>query len=345
MSRAVVFAIPGDLATASGGYAYARRVIDELGLLGWRVRTLALPAAYPHPEAQDQVAAEQAFAALPDDSLVLVDGLAFGAMPDIVRRHAPRLRLLALVHHPLGLETGLTVDRAHALLASERAALGLARCVITTSRATAAGLGDLLGVAMEKIVVAEPGTDPGPLAAGDGNPPRLIAVGSLTPRKGHDVLVDALAALAHRAWSCRIVGAAPDPETWRALHSRIAANGLQDRVEITGEVADVRAEMANADLFVLASRYEGYGMAYAEAMAQGLPVVGCRVGAVAALVPATAGVLVPPDDAPALAHALEQLLTNPARRRALAAGALEQARGLPTWRASAARIAAALEAA
>lgn len=344
MTRTVVFAIPGDPDTPTGGYAYARRMTEELGSLGWRVQPLALPAAYPHPDAPDEAAAEQAFAALPDCALVLVDGLAFGAMPSITHRHAWRLRLVALLHHPLGLETGLSAARAQALLASERSALETARCVVTTSQTTARCLRELFGLAADKIVVVEPGTDPGPKANGDSDPPRLIAVGSLTHRKGHDVLIDALVRLAHRPWWCRIVGAMPEPDTARALAAQIAAHGLEGRIEITGPVANVRAEMARADLFVLASRYEGYGMAYAEAMAQGLAVVGCRVGAVAALVPESAGVLVPPDDVPALAAALAPLLAGPDRRRALAAGALKRARALPSWQASAARLAEALAA-
>jgi glycosyltransferase involved in cell wall biosynthesis len=98
---------------------------------------------------------------------------------------------------------------------------------------------------------------------------------------------------------------------------------------------------AAADLFVLASRFEGYGMAYAEAIAHGVPVIGTNAGAIPETVPAGAGVLVAPDDVDALAAALRRLIENPDERERLAAGA--RAVRFPSWSDQAAGFAQVLE--
>ena len=340
----VTFVIPGDLATPTGGYGYDRRLIAALRASGRDVRHLPLAGCYPEPDAAARASAGAAFAALPDGARVLVDGLAYGALPDIAAREARRLRLVALVHHPLGDETGLDPATAARLEAGERAALAHARAVVCTSPATGRRLVAAFGVPPGALTVAPPGTDRAPRAPGGGDPPLLLSIGSLIPRKGHDVLVDALAMIAFRPWRTRIVGsAALDPACAAALAAQIDAVGLDDRIALVGTVVDTRAELAAADLFVLASEYEGYGMAFAEALSQGVPVVACRAGAIADLVPEAAGALVPPRDPPALAAALATLLDDPARRRRAAEAAWEAGRGLPGWDETAARVAAALD--
>nr|WP_277420134.1 glycosyltransferase family 4 protein [Xanthomonas sp.] len=321
-------------------------MIEELRAQGWQVRVLALGGGYPAPSAQECAQAEARFAALADGAVVLVDGLAYGAMHALAAREHARLRLVALVHHPLALETGLDPARAQQLLDSERQALQLAHAVVATSHSTARQLQALFGLPAQRVHVAPPGCDRAASAAPReaSAQVRLLSVGALIPRKGLDLLVDALAPLRELPWTLRIVGAARDAPTAAALRAQVARHGLEQRIELVGEVDDVACEYAQADVFVLPSRYEGYGMVFAEALAAGLPVLGCDAGAVAEVVPEDAGLLVPVDDVAALGDALRRLITDAALRARLATGARHAARSLPQWRDSAAALARALAA-
>jgi glycosyltransferase involved in cell wall biosynthesis len=333
------FAVPGALGTRTGGYGYDRRLIEELRSRGWVIRHLAWPDKFPYPDATALDAVARSLAGQPDDSTVIIDGLAYGAIPALAGAEGKRLRLIALVHHPLALET----DALPGLYDSECQALRHARAVIATSEATAETLRSRYDVPAYRIVVAPPGTDPSPLARRSGDPLHLLSVGTVTPRKGHDVLVDALAQVRDLPWLCTIVGSLErSPATVRALRLQIAAEGLAARIALPGEVDDVTALYENADLFVLASRHEGYGVAYAEALARGLPVIGTLVGAVPAVVPAAAGALVPPDDPWVLAKALRHLLVHSAVREQAAMVARRIGEALPEWNLAADRVAALL---
>lgn len=349
MSRDCIFLVPGDWEGRTGGYLYDRRIVDGLRAAGWRVTRCSPGDGFPLPDATAREQARGVIDALPDGALVVADGLGFSALPELVEQHAHRLRWLALVHHPLAFESGLSPDEQARLFDSERRALACARQVVVTSPSTARALA-AFDVPTGRITVIEPGTDRAPQAIGGGagaGALSLLCVATVTARKGHTVLLDALAGLQDRAWQLHCAGSlARDDATLAAVRAGVARHGLAERVTWHGEVDGpaLEALYAQADLFVLPSFHEGYGMALAEALAHGLPIVSCAAGAIADTVPASAGVLVPPGDADALRDALQRLMDDADCRTTLAAGAREAATRLPTWNDAGARFAAVLEA-
>ena len=334
--------LPGDPETLTGGYLYDRRILQGLKTLGWEVEVNALDPSFPLPDAAALAQAERILASLPDGRLVVIDGLALGGMPDLVEAAAARLRLVALIHHPLAQETGLDSARAAALHAAEQRALTCVRRVIVTSHATAAALQDYR-IDRERIGVVLPGTEVRARSAPPaGDALQLLCVATLTPRKGHRVLLDALAQLGDRAWRLHCVGSLErSPETTDALRRQIETLGYRQRVMLLGEVDDetLQASYRSADVFVLASYMEGYGMALAEALAHGLPVISTRSGAIPQTVPTQAGLLVPAGDSNALAAGLARVLDEPELRARLAAGARRAGAALPDWRAASRRFA------
>jgi len=346
---ACTFMVPGDWRTPTGGYRYDRRVVQALRDAGWQVQRCTLGDGFPWPDAAVRGDASRQIAALADGALVVADGLAFGALPELAHSHAARLRWVALVHHPLHLETGLAEADRRVLRQQEQRALQAARRVITTSAATARDVA-ALGVPADRIAVVEPGTDPVPRPAGArtdiAGGLRLLCVATLTPRKGHAVLLEALAGLQGLPWTLHNVGSTGrDPATAARLQAASTALGLDGRVHWHGEVdeATLAAHYAAADLFVLPSFHEGYGMAVAEALAHGLPVVTTTGGALAQTLPPAAGLGVPPGDVPALRAALARLLTDAAARTDCAAAARDAAARLPSWTQAAQRFAAVLQ--
>ena len=345
MSR-LHFVWPGDPATATGGFAYDRRVVAGLRDRGWTVVDHVLPDGFPRPGPAARHKAEETLAQIPDDSLVVIDGLALGVLPEIAQAHGHRLRLVALVHHPLALETGLSVSQRHQLEASERAALDAASRIVTTSETTA---GDLkaFGIARDRVAVVQPGTDAAPLATGSRSDAlHLLCVATLTPRKGHAILVEALAGLTDRPWHLACVGSTQrDPATVRTIKDGIAAGGLAKRVSLAGEVSEpeLAARYDRADLFVLPSLHEGFGMVLTEALARGLPIVATTAGAIPEALGSGTGVLVPPNNAAALRRALCDILDQPERLQTLRRHALTARAALPDWRHVSARFAETLE--
>jgi glycosyltransferase involved in cell wall biosynthesis len=339
-ARALEFLVPGDLQTATGGYGYDRRIISGLGALNWRVTVHELDASFPDPTGTALDQARDLLAQLPDQALVLVDGLAAGAMPQLLRVHATRLRLVALVHHPLAAESGLAAHRALELRNSEQLALQAMRHVIVTSEATKLALISY-GVNPDSASVVEPGTDAAPLAyAIRGATLKMLCVGALIPRKGHDVLFEALTPLPPR-WHLTCIGSLEQsPATVRQLRAQLQRLGLEQQVTLAGQVdaATLAWNYRQADLFVLATRFEGYGMAVAEALAHGLPVVSTNVDAIAERVGPGAGLLVAPDDAEALSAALARILNDASLLDSLAAGAALIRNTLPSWPESCARM-------
>jgi glycosyltransferase involved in cell wall biosynthesis len=329
------FLIPGDLAAPTGGYRYDRRIIDGFLGSGVDVRVECLDDSFPWPTADALEDADERLAGMPDGELVVIDGLAFGALGDVAVRHATRLRLIALVHHPLAEETGVPPMRAEILRTGESRALAAARRVVVTSAATGDLLGRDYGVTRDRIRTVEPGTEPAPLATGSGGThPNLLCVASAIPRKGHDILFQALAPLVNRPWRLDCVGSLTRcPTTVLGLQRMVDQPGLRERVRFTGAVSDpdLDAHYRRADLFVLPTRFEGYGMVLTEALARGLPIVSTRTGPIPSLVPEDAGLLVEPDDPAGLREALTRVLDDAILRADLAAGARAARDRLRRW--------------
>lgn len=339
-----VFAIPGDLKSPTGGYAYDRRVMELLPAFGVSVRHLALPGSFPNPVPPDLVETVRLIAAVPRGATLLLDGLAFGAFPQESLGCGGR-RLIAVVHHPLYLETGLAHARKVELKASETAALARADHIVVTSRATARILREELGVERDKITVAEPGTDPAQRATGTGAPLHILAVGAVSPRKNYNALVAALAPLKDIDWKLTIAGALDrHPQAVEDLKDRIAAEGLGERVTLAGKVVPATLDRfyESADLFVSASLFEGYGMVIAEAMARGLPIVTTTGGAAADTAHSSAAIHVQPNSIEDMTAALKRALNDKRLRDELADASWEIGRTLPTWNETARRIAAVI---
>jgi len=342
----IAFAVPGDLATPTGGYRYDRRIIQELRGLGWQVDILDVGDCFPFPSAAQRATALAKLSAVPGGCPIVLDGLAFGALPEagVLRSRTP---LIALIHQPCALEPGLDTNKADNFRASERAALAAAARVVVTSEATARIVADDYSVQSQRISVVRPGNDPVPPALGSNDDiVRLLSIGSVVPGKGYDLLIVAAARIADLSWRLTIAGDRTRNLAAAArLDADISATGLGDRVAVLGAVPPERIiELYLAsDLFVLASRFEGYGMALAEAIAHGLPVVSTMAGAIPDTVPAGTGLLVPPDDAAALAQALRRLVSDRAERQRLATNARAAAAQLPSWQDSARLFAGAIE--
>jgi glycosyltransferase involved in cell wall biosynthesis len=340
------FAIPGDIELSTGGYMYDRRVLALLAQLGVAMRHLQLPGSFPDPSAADLDEAGRLLAAVAPGDVLMVDGLAYGAMPAEVIERA-RAPIVALVHHPLCLEAGLAKARQDALHALEKAALALARRVVVTSHATGRTLVADFAVPADKVTVAEPGTDPAPRAAGSAaGPLELLSVGAIVPRKAYDILVRALGTLKDQDWRLTIAGPTDrSPEALAAVRVAIGEAGLADRIALVGPVNQERlADLyASADVFLLASLYEGYGMVLAEAMARGLPIVCTTGGAAAETVPDDAAIKVPPGDERAFTLAVQRVLQDAGLRRRMADASWAAGQKLPRWEDTARIIAGVIK--
>lgn len=330
--RPAAFAIPGDATQKTGGYIYEWELLRALRRNGRPVEHIELGAGFPDPTSAETEAAIGAMAALPEDTPLIIDGLVFGSI-DTAGLAKVKAPIIAMIHHPLGLETGLSPDRSAYLLQREANNLALAQAVLVPSPHTARILIDQFGVAPDKITIALPGFRPADPIKTPLSPPLILSVGLLAERKGHDVLVAALGQIRDLDWRAQIVGKTHDPLVATRLHNQIAELDLSDRIIMTGllDDADVISRYRQATIFALATRYEGYGIVLGEALLHGLPIVTCRTGAVPDTVPEGAGILVPVNDAKAFANALRRLLSNEELRQTLATRSREAGKALPSW--------------
>ncbi|MGB0660606.1 MAG: glycosyltransferase family 4 protein [Mangrovicoccus sp.] len=341
-----VFAIPGDIATKTGGYIYERSLLWALRDLGWAVEHLELPAGFPHPSAAEMADSAALLRAVPADCPIIIDGLVFGSLDSEILQNlaAP---FVAMTHHPLGYETGLSAEMAQALIRREKTNLGLALQVVVPSPHTYEVLRDDFAVDPARMQIALPGVTRPSGAPCPVDPPLILSVGILAERKGHDVLLKALSQITDLRWQAAIVGKSHDKNLPARLTDLAVKLGVAERVRFTGLINDTALVKLyhQASLFALATRYEGYGMAFAEALTHGLPIVTCRAGAVPQTVPETAGQLVPVDDDRQFAAALRLILTDATARDSLAQGARAAGEALPSWRDTAQIMARAVMAA
>jgi glycosyltransferase involved in cell wall biosynthesis len=338
--------LPNDIddpETPSGGNVYDRQICRGLAAGGWSVREHAVRGTWPRAGASGRARLARTLAALPDDALVLIDGLVACAVPEVLSPHAGRLRLVVLVHMPLG-------DESTTLRAPEGVTLRAADGIVTTSRWCRDRLLDLYPLAPERVHVAQPGVHRRPIAPGSSQGTRLLCVAAVTPGKGHDVLVEALAGVADLDWSCVCVGSVDrDPRFADRVRRRAGALGLADRIAFAGPRTgpDLDAHYAAADLFVLASRGETYGMVVTEALAHGLPVLTTNVKGLPEAVGSAPGggrpgLLIAPDDPAALAAGLRRWLSEPDLRRRLGRAARARRETLAGWDVTTALLADAL---
>ena len=297
---------------------------------------------FPAPDADALRRLDDALTRLATGSITVVDGLIFGCVPEVAERHALRLRLVSLVHLPLAADPGLEPDAAAAFRRSEVRALRSTTHVVITGSATRELLGGY-GVPEGRITLVEPGTDhpsAEQLTAAQAQRDRrdglvrLLSVATLNPGKGHARLLNALAATGLTNWHLTCAGShANHPRTVAEVEARIRQLDLTTRVSLAGNLDDagLSAAYQSAEVFVLATRRETYGMAVSSALAWGLPVVSTRTGAIPVLVADTAGIVVPVDDEAALTDALGRVLSDAALRVTLGRGALLAAERLPSW--------------
>jgi glycosyltransferase involved in cell wall biosynthesis len=324
-----------DPARPSGGNTYDRRVCHGLAALGWTVHEHAVagPAALA-----------RMVAGLPDGAVVLLDGLIASATSELVAE-AGRLRPVVLVHMPLGHRP--PDDEAGTVRAREREVLAAAAAVVTTSAWTRRRLGELYALPADRVHVTEPGVDAASLAPGTAAGDSLLCVAALTPDKGHDVLLDGLAMVTDLSWRCECVGSlVRDPAFADGVRRATQIKGLGDRVRFPGPLFGPELERAYvaADLLVLASRAETYGMVLTEALARGLPVLATEVGGVTEALGdgedgTRPGLLIPPGDPAALGAALRAWLEDAELRDRLRLAARERRAKLHPWAATASAVA------
>jgi glycosyltransferase involved in cell wall biosynthesis len=334
-----------DPARPSGGNTYDRHLLEELGSHGWSARERAVAGFWDGADAASFAALEEALRQIPDDAIVLLDGLIASTAPEVLVPQASRLRLVVLVHMPLG-HRPPDDDAAR----REREVLEATAATVTTSAWARRRLIELYGLPADRVHVAEPGTERAESASGSEAGEALLCVGAVTFEKGHDILLEALESIAALPWHCTCVGSLDrDPAFVESLRRRRLDAGLGERMSFVGQLSgpDLDHAYASADLLVHASRAETYGLVVTEALARGVPVIAAEAGGLPeALGEATdgtrPGLLVVPEDPAALAGALSAWLEDGILRARLRRAAADRRESLPPWSTTASEVAGVL---
>jgi glycosyltransferase involved in cell wall biosynthesis len=346
-----------DPARPSGGNTYDRRVCSELSALGWAVRVHAVPGAWPDPDAATLASLAHELAALPRDAVVLLDGLVASCAPEVLVPESARLRVVVLVHLPLGhpvppepgpppLPPHPELPRAH----GERAVLHASAAVLATSDWTRQWLVDRYDLAADRVHVARPGADRAAPATATASGDRLLCVAAVIPAKGHLELFDALATVDDLPWRLVCAGTldlAPDHAA--RVRERCHDTGIADRVTFVGPLTESALDHAYAasDVLVHPSRIETYGLVVTEALARALPVIATSAGGLAeamgtapdGVVP---GLLVPPAGTGELGRAVRSWLEDADLRGRWRAAARARRTTLTPWSTTARAVATVL---
>ena len=340
--REFILAYPGQLHTKTGGYYYLSRILQELPKIGWSGQPLSLGDGFPNPSQEVLSNAEKLIDSCQSKIPILADCLAWGVMDQCALQLAESHRIIPLVHHPLCLETGLPEAESKILFKKEQTVLTNSQKIITTSTDTSNCIQELFQIPKSKIIVALPGTDTAkPAISRDDGKVGLISVGSVVPRKGYDRLIKCLKSLENLSWHLEIVGDLTLAADYaNSVTKKVAELELSHRINFHGslEKSELEKIYSKSDIFVLATLYEGYGMAFTEAMIRGIPIVTTGEGAVNSTVSEVAGIVIENSDLTKFSSTLSTLITNPSLRKKYREGALKAGKNLPTWENTAEKI-------
>ena len=342
--RELVFVIPGDINTPTGGYIYDRKLLEKLKEQGVKVTVLSLSDSFPNPSEEDQLQAQEKLSQVSEHTPLIIDGLALGAL-DPTTVSSIKSPVIALVHHPLAFETGLSSQESQRLFDTEFENLKRVKKILVPSQFTKNILVEKYKVDRKLITVATPGIELNPLKPSPAEPPMILSVGIIAYRKGHDVLLRALAKIVDLPWQAVIAGSVRDQEYADQLFTLQSELGLQSRVRFIGHVDsdELATYYSKAHVFALATRHEGYGMVFAEAMANGLPIITCDAGASAETVGDKAGIFADIDSPDSFAEALSKLLMDDRQRQRMSLASLARASELGDWNQTASHFIKALD--
>lgn len=339
MSTTVVFAVPGKLDQLTGGYLFDRRVVESFRDRDSAIRVAELPGAFPLVDLVAINAAKDLVSSLKQEEVLVIDGLALPAFASLLPLKQGG-RSIGFIHHPLFLETNLMKDLDRYFSDLESALWSSLDGIICASPSTARTVISA-GICHKKVLVASPGVDLPTLpqqrylkGTHGVKALRLLCVATVTARKGHIFLIQALSQLRHKPWTLDCYGCLDrDPDSVKMVRRSITQYGLADRISLHGEISPEQLSSAwlQADVFVLPSLHEGYGMVLTEAIAHGLPVVSTLAGAIPETLPQSASCLVEPSNSLALANVLSELMDDSDKLERLRMAALHERTSLVPW--------------